>query len=233
MRLSSRCSGWLWLTSKIQALHHPWASLSPSRPWCKLRFFKVWPLDGRISVAYYVRLIEPKLQACWCSPVVEASRASPCLWNAESLCWIEIVGFNHTIYVCLLSVLVEEGQTHYFLFFFGLSEPARCENSGWREAWLFTYLIPNSGWVRRGKAAAAAAALGRVPGCGVCYGGQARPVSSETFKWDPAEGWVGVARLHVGSWGGGKVRKSSYRNWHSRCLRSHAGVAENVFVQRT
>lgn len=69
-------------------------------------------------------------------------------------------------------------------------------------------------------------------GC-VCSGGQGRPVSNEAFKLQP-EGWVGVVRLHVGSRGGGKVRKSSYRTWHSRRLRRRAGVAEKCLcVQRT
>lgn len=40
----------------------------------------------------------------------------------------------------------------------------------------------------------------------------------------------GSSEIACGKMKGGKVRKSSYRNWHLHCLRSRAGVAENVSV---
>lgn len=39
-------------------------------------------------------------------------------------------------------------------------------------------------------------------------------------------------KLHVGSRGGGKVRKSSYRTWHSRHLRSCTGVEQAGVVEK-
>lgn len=108
------------------------------------------------------------------------------------------------LFMSAFSLVGSGGASRHFLFSFRLNEPTRCQNPGWREAWLFT--VSNSkfrsSWARKRWHA-----LGRILGCAVCYGDQGRPVSNETFKLQP-EGWVGVVRLHVGSWGGGKVRRS-------------------------